>query len=46
MKRLQNYISGKWIEGEGDGQVLYDAVTGDAIAAATTKGLDFEAMLQ
>ncbi|MBD0377842.1 MAG: phenylacetic acid degradation bifunctional protein PaaZ, partial [Flavisolibacter sp.] len=46
MKKLQNYISGKWIEGEGDGQVLYDAVTGDAIAAATTKGLDFEAMLQ
>ncbi|MBD0368439.1 MAG: phenylacetic acid degradation bifunctional protein PaaZ, partial [Flavisolibacter sp.] len=46
MKKLQNYISGKWIEGEGDGQVLYDAVTGDAVAAATTKGLDFEAMLQ
>ncbi|MEI9909521.1 MAG: hypothetical protein WDO71_07535 [Bacteroidota bacterium] len=41
MYKLQNYISGQWINGEGDGQMLYNAVTGDAIAAATSKGVDF-----
>ncbi len=46
MKKLENYISGKWIQGDGDGQLLYNAVTGDAISAASTKGLDFDAILK
>lgn len=46
MKKLQNYIQGNWRNGEGDGQLLYNAVTGEPIAAASTKGLDFEAILQ
>lgn len=46
MKKLENYINGKWITGDGDGQALYDAVTGETIAYATTKGLDFEASLE
>ncbi len=41
MNKLGNYITGNWITGDGDGQQLYNAVTGDAIATATTKGLDF-----
>ena len=45
MKKLENYITGKWITGDGEGQLLYDAVTGEAIAAATTKGLDFASIL-
>ena len=45
MKKLQNYILGKWIEGDGDGQALYNAVTGEFIGAASTKGLDFAAIL-
>ena len=45
MNKLGNYITGKWITGDGDGQVLYDAVTGESIAAATTQGLDFAAIL-
>src|SRR5919202_102819 len=45
MKKLENYITGHWITGDGDGQVLQDAVTGEAIAAATTKGLDFQKIL-
>lgn len=44
--KLENYILGKWITGDGDGQPLYDAVTGETIAHATTKGLDFKAVLQ
>lgn len=44
--KLANYITGKWIEGDGDGQQLYNAVNGEAIANATTKGLDFKGMLE
>jgi oxepin-CoA hydrolase / 3-oxo-5,6-dehydrosuberyl-CoA semialdehyde dehydrogenase len=43
--KLGNYITGKWIEGDGDGQPLYNAVNGDLIANATTKGLDFASIL-
>jgi oxepin-CoA hydrolase/3-oxo-5,6-dehydrosuberyl-CoA semialdehyde dehydrogenase len=44
--KLQNYISGNWVAGDGNGQPLYDAVTGETIAYATTKGLDFASILQ
>ena len=43
--KLGNYILGKRIEGDGDGQELYNAVNGQIIAKATTKGLDFNAIL-
>lgn len=45
MRKLENYITGRWITGDGEGQHLHDAVTGKAIAAATTKGLDFASIL-
>jgi oxepin-CoA hydrolase/3-oxo-5,6-dehydrosuberyl-CoA semialdehyde dehydrogenase len=44
MTKLENYITGSWITGDGDGQLLYNAVTGEPLAAATTKGLDFKAI--
>ena len=28
MKKLGNYVTGRWIEGDGDLQILADAVTG------------------
>jgi oxepin-CoA hydrolase/3-oxo-5,6-dehydrosuberyl-CoA semialdehyde dehydrogenase len=46
MSKLENYILGKWIPGDGDGQSLYNAVTGEQIAAASTKGIDMAAVLQ
>ncbi len=46
MQKLQNYINGHWVEGDGDGEVLYHAITGNPVAAATTKGLDFHQVLQ
>jgi oxepin-CoA hydrolase/3-oxo-5,6-dehydrosuberyl-CoA semialdehyde dehydrogenase len=46
MMKLENYILGKWITGDGDGQPLYHAVTGEIIAAASTKGLNFADVLQ
>src|SRR5947209_7791795 len=45
-KKLGNYVTGQWIKGDGDGQALYDAVTGETVAYATTKGLDFASILQ
>ena len=45
MQQLENYIAGQWVNGDGDGQVLYNAVTGEPIYSATTKGLDFKSML-
>ena len=45
MNKLENYITGKWIKGDGDGQILYDAVTAEEITIATTEGLDFASML-
>ena len=44
MTKLGNYITGHWVEGDGDGQTLYNAVTGQPIAIATTKGIDFAAV--
>jgi oxepin-CoA hydrolase / 3-oxo-5,6-dehydrosuberyl-CoA semialdehyde dehydrogenase len=46
MNKLGNYITGSWITGDGDGQLLYNAVTADVIGAATTKGLDFKSITE
>ena len=43
--KLENYASGKWISGEGDGQILYNAINGDEFATASSKGLDFGSMM-
>ena len=42
--KLQNYVTGKWITGDGDCQQLFNAVTGDPIATTRTKGHDFAAL--
>lgn len=46
LQQLNNYALGKWVAGEGEGQLLYNAITGDAIASASSKGLDFAAMCE
>src|SRR5450432_910659 len=46
MNKLENYIAGNWITGDGDGQLLYNAVSGEPIATATTNGLDFKQILE
>jgi len=43
--QLQNYATGKWTPGSGEGQPLYDASTGVLVATATSDGLNFEEML-
>src|SRR5436190_11968365 len=44
--KLENYVGGKWITGDGDGQQLFNAVTGEVVANATSKGLDFRSMTE
>jgi len=45
MPKLGNYVTGSWITGDGEGQPLYNAFNGDVITHASTKGLDFAAIL-
>jgi len=45
MQQLENYVGGDWVPGTGEGQVLYDAVTGEAFSRASTGGLDFGEVL-
>jgi oxepin-CoA hydrolase/3-oxo-5,6-dehydrosuberyl-CoA semialdehyde dehydrogenase len=41
MKKLGNFVMGRWIEGEGDLQILADAVTGQPLYQAGSGGIDF-----
>jgi len=45
MPKLENYVTGSWIEGDGEGQPLYNAFNGEIITHASTKGLDFAGIL-
>jgi len=45
MNTLQNYACGQWIAGADNGQQLFNAITGDVVATASSKGLDFAKML-
>ncbi len=44
MTTTENYVTGRWIRGDGDGQILYNAVTGVPIGNASAAGLDFKAI--
>lgn len=46
MTKLGNYVTGDWITGDGEGQPLFNAVNGEAVGFASTKGLDFAAILE
>lgn len=42
--KLQNFACGQWVEGADEGQQLFNAINGDLVATASSKGLDFGAM--
>jgi oxepin-CoA hydrolase / 3-oxo-5,6-dehydrosuberyl-CoA semialdehyde dehydrogenase len=46
MNILNNYAYGQWVAGTGQGQELHNAITGEVIAAASSKGLDFGKMCE
>src|SRR5690554_1917602 len=43
--KLENYIQGNWVTGDGEGSPLYNAVNGEVVAYSSTKGLDFAQIL-
>lgn len=44
MNQLYNYACGEWVKGAGKSQELFNAITGDAVATASSEGLDFGRM--
>lgn len=46
MKKIPNYIMGKWVEHEGAGIPQYNAITGDQISTVGSEGLDYSAMAE
>ncbi len=42
--QLNNFAYGKWIPGEEKGQELLNAINGDFVASASSKGIDFGKM--
>ncbi len=45
LTQLKNYAEGKWVTAKNEGEVLHNAITGDAIYAANSEDLDFGAMM-
>lgn len=45
-QKLKNYVTGKWIEGDGEGKPLFNSITGEQIATASTSGISFEEILK
>ena len=43
--KLGNLVLDRWVDGDGDGNMLTSAVDGEAIAAITSDGLDFKDIL-
>lgn len=43
--KLKNYAAGRWMEGDGDGKSLFNAITGAQIATASSAGISFEEMM-
>jgi oxepin-CoA hydrolase/3-oxo-5,6-dehydrosuberyl-CoA semialdehyde dehydrogenase len=43
--QLKNYAGGKWVTAKKEGDVLFNAITGDAIYTASSEGLNFGEMM-
>ena len=43
--KLQNYACGEWIEGKGSQVPLFNSITGEQVALASSEGLNFSDML-
>lgn len=46
MKKIQNYVMGQWVDGEGEELMARDAVTGEDIGIVSSKGLDYAGILE
>lgn len=45
MQRYKSYVNGRWADGEGVETNLYNAITGEQIGEVSSKGFDFESIL-
>ena len=45
IRQLKNYAEGKWVPAKGEGDMLHNAITGEAVYTASSEGLDFGAMM-
>ncbi len=46
MRHIQNYVLGEWVNGKGEEFKACDAITGKLIGIVSSKGLDYEAILE
>jgi len=46
LQALQNYAVGQWVAGAEAGDTLFNAINGDAVYTASSKGLDFGEMMR
>jgi len=45
MQTTQSYINGKWTQGQGEGQLIFDAVTGEHFTNINIQGFDIPEVL-
>lgn len=45
MQKIQNYICGEWVNGEGVELIAHHAITGQDFAEISSKGIDYERVL-
>src|SRR5687768_10338279 len=45
LAKIENFVHGSWITASDEGQPLYNAVNGELIAFASSKGIDFKEVL-
>ena len=46
MQHIQNYVMGEWVNGEGEELTAVNAVTGEPLGIVSSKGLDYDQILQ
>lgn len=46
MKKIQNYVLGSWIDGEGEELIVYNAITGEPVGSVSSAGLAYDKILQ
>ncbi len=44
-RKIENYVMGRWMAGEGEELLATDAVTGEPLGSVSSAGLDYEAIL-
>lgn len=45
-RKIENYVTGRWMAGDGEELLATDAVTGEPLGSVSSAGLDYEAILE